>query len=273
MEQADTTTGLRWAVASTIRFPSPPASSANMREDLRCWPEPGRPSGTRSTHVSTTAAGLLMSIFHWRAALPGSQLRSFPLVKASPTKSSEIAYFRQQSASTIPASTTKCRFQPSTISRPATFRPSGSATSPRVFQADHRSIRYVVWLDLQLPRSDRSYGGGSQRLEPETTFKYRVFKNPEHEFVMSVGVSIEWGGTGAKVGADPSTPTHQNVFRQRARRTSRHPVMDQAGRHNRSDRLRHTGQNSTTTLFSVDPDSGDLAADTEFHSRVLNWGA
>src|SRR5947208_7107977 len=42
---------------------------------------------------------------------------------------------------------------------------------------------------------------GFQNLE--TTFKYRVFKNPEHEFVMSVGLSVEWGGTGAQsVGAD-----------------------------------------------------------------------
>jgi hypothetical protein len=50
---------------------------------------------------------------------------------------------------------------------------------------------------------------GFQNLE--TTFKYRVFKNPEHEFVMSVGLSVEWGGTGAQsVGADPFhtyTPT------------------------------------------------------------------
>src|SRR5438105_13486440 len=30
----------------------------------------------------------------------------------------------------------------------------------------------------------------------DTTFKYRVLKDPAHEFVMSVGLSIEWGGTG-----------------------------------------------------------------------------
>src|SRR6202045_4072171 len=42
---------------------------------------------------------------------------------------------------------------------------------------------------------------GFQNLD--TTFKYRVYKNPEHEFVMSVGLSIEWGGTGAaNVGAE-----------------------------------------------------------------------
>src|SRR3979411_711380 len=45
---------------------------------------------------------------------------------------------------------------------------------------------------------------GFQNLD--TTFKYRVFKDPEHEFVMSVGLSVEWGGTGApSVGADPLT--------------------------------------------------------------------
>src|ERR1039458_6817972 len=31
----------------------------------------------------------------------------------------------------------------------------------------------------------------------ETTFKYRLFKNEEHEFVASVGLTIVWGGRGA----------------------------------------------------------------------------
>jgi hypothetical protein len=31
------------------------------------------------------------------------------------------------------------------------------------------------------------------------------------------------------------------------------------------------GRNSTTT-FGIDPDSGALTADTEFHPKVLNWG-
>src|SRR5215470_16389193 len=37
----------------------------------------------------------------------------------------------------------------------------------------------------------------------ETLFKYRVYRNAEHEFVMSVGLGVEWGGTGsAAVGAE-----------------------------------------------------------------------
>ncbi len=47
----------------------------------------------------------------------------------------------------------------------------------------------------------------------ETTFKYRVFKDPAHEFVMSVGLSVEWGGTGAAgVGADPFTTYTPTVY-------------------------------------------------------------
>src|SRR5476651_1240952 len=37
---------------------------------------------------------------------------------------------------------------------------------------------------------------GFQNLE--TGFKYRLLKDPVHEFVMSVGLGIEWGGTGAQ---------------------------------------------------------------------------
>src|SRR5712691_7401515 len=42
---------------------------------------------------------------------------------------------------------------------------------------------------------------GFQNLE--TTFKYRLLKDPVHEFVMSVGLNVEWGRTGAQsVGAE-----------------------------------------------------------------------
>ena len=112
---------------------------------------------------------------------------------------------------------------------------------------------------------------GFQNLE--TTFKYRLFKSPEHEFVMSVGLSVEWGGTGVQsVGADPlntytptlwfgkglgDLPDTLSWIRPVA-------ITGQIG-------YAIPGKNSTTT-FGIDPDSGDLTADTEFHPRVLNWG-
>src|SRR5262245_53536291 len=41
-------------------------------------------------------------------------------------------------------------------------------------------------------------GMGAQGFQNlETTFKYRLFKDTAHEFVMAEGMSIEWGGTGS----------------------------------------------------------------------------
>jgi hypothetical protein len=112
---------------------------------------------------------------------------------------------------------------------------------------------------------------GFQNLE--TTFKYRVFRDPLHEFVMSVGLSVEWGGTGSQsVGADPFntyTPTFYfgkglgdlpdtlSWIRPVA-------ITGQIG-------YAIPGRRSTTT-FGIDPGSGDPTVDTEFHPQVLNWG-
>ena len=107
----------------------------------------------------------------------------------------------------------------------------------------------------------------------ETTFKYRVFKNPEHEFVMSVGLSVEWGGTGASgVGAESFNTYTPTVYFGKGfgdlpdslswiRPVA---VTGQIG-------YAIPGRNSTTT-FGIDPDSGDPTLDTEFNPRVLNWG-
>jgi hypothetical protein len=113
---------------------------------------------------------------------------------------------------------------------------------------------------------------GFQNLE--TTFKYRLFKDPAHEFVMSAGLSVEWGGTGASsVGAEAFnvyTPTFyfgKGLGDLPDTLSWLRPVAitGQVG-------YAIPGRNSTTT-FSIDPDSGELTSDTEFHPKVLNWGA
>ncbi|HLG84184.1 MAG TPA: hypothetical protein VKY22_24495 [Bradyrhizobium sp.] len=113
---------------------------------------------------------------------------------------------------------------------------------------------------------------GFQNLE--TTFKYRVYKNPEHEFVMSLGLSVEWGGTGSStVGADPfNTYTPTFYFGK--------GLGDLPDTFSWIRPVAITGQvgyalpeRNFTTTFGIDPDSGALTADTEFHPRVLNWGA
>jgi hypothetical protein len=112
---------------------------------------------------------------------------------------------------------------------------------------------------------------GFQNLE--TTFKYRIIKDPEREFVMSVGLSVEWGGTGAEsVGADPFNTYTPTLWFGKG-------LGDLPDTLSWLRPVAVTGQvgyaipaRRSTTTFSVDPDSGDLTADTEFHPRVLNWG-
>jgi hypothetical protein len=54
-----------------------------------------------------------------------------------------------------------------------------------------------TWTRLYAPGGPNMKGAsGFQNIE--TGVKYRLFKNPEHEFVMSVGLEIEWGGSGAQ---------------------------------------------------------------------------
>jgi hypothetical protein len=108
----------------------------------------------------------------------------------------------------------------------------------------------------------------------ETTLKYRVLRNPEHEFVLSVGLSVEWGGTGvSSVGADPFNTYTPTVYFGKG-------FGDLPDTLSWLRPLAITGQlgyaipgRKSTTTFGIDPDSGDPTADTEFNPRILNWGA
>jgi hypothetical protein len=130
----------------------------------------------------------------------------------------------------------------------------------------------VTHSHFSAPGGPTGFGAdGFQNLE--TTFKYRLFKDPVHEFVISAGLSIEWGRTGAEsVGAEQfnvytptlyfgkgfgDLPDTLSWIRPVA-------VTGQVG-------YAIPGRRSTTT-FGVDPDTGDPTVDTEFHPRVLNWG-
>ena len=95
-----------------------------------------------------------------------------------------------------------------------------------------------TWSRLYAPGGPTMNGAsGFQNLA--TLFKYRLFKNPEHEFVMSAGLEIEWGRTGAQgVGAEPFnvyTPTL--FFWQRIRRSPHQIELGAAIRDNRPSRV------------------------------------
>jgi hypothetical protein len=131
------------------------------------------------------------------------------------------------------------------------------------------------------PTWSRLYGPGGPTINGargfqnlETTFKYRVFKNAEHEFVMSVGLQIEWGGSGAQdVGSERITTYTPTVYFGKG-------FGDLPSSLNWARPVAITGQvgysipgvSHVTTAF-VDPDSGEQAIDTEFNPRILNWGA
>jgi hypothetical protein len=112
---------------------------------------------------------------------------------------------------------------------------------------------------------------GFQNLD--TTFKYRVFKNAEHEFVMSVGLSVEWGGTGAaNVGAETFNTYVPNIYFGKG-------LGDLPDTLSWIRPVAVTGQvgyaipaRNFTTTFGIDPDTGNQTVDTELHPRVLNWG-
>jgi len=126
-----------------------------------------------------------------------------------------------------------------------------------------------TWTRLYAPGGPMMNGAsGFQNIE--TTFKYRVFKNAEHEFVASVGLNIEWGGSGAQdVGAERFSVYTPTLYFGKG-------FGDLPASMGWARPFALTGQvgyaipGSSTTVI-VDPDSGDV--DTEFNPRVLVWGA
>ena len=54
------------------------------------------------------------------------------------------------------------------------------------------------WTRLDTPDSQRTSGFGNLG----TTVQYQFMNNAPHEFAMSAGIGVEWGGTGAKALAD-----------------------------------------------------------------------
>jgi hypothetical protein len=129
-----------------------------------------------------------------------------------------------------------------------------------------------TWSRLHAPGGPAMNGAhGFQNFE--TTFKYRLFKNPEHEFIMSAGLEIEWGESGAQdVGAERFTVYTPTLYFGKG-------LGDLPASLNWARPFAITGQVgyaipgvSQTTTSSIDADTGEQNIDTEFHPRVLNWG-
>jgi hypothetical protein len=107
----------------------------------------------------------------------------------------------------------------------------------------------------------------------ETTFKYQFLTWPQSEFVVSAGVSVEWGRTGnASVGAEKFHTVTPTLYVGKG-------LGDLPASFGFLRAFGLTGQVgysvpawSRTVTTSIDPDSGDLSFDEERHPRFLKYG-
>jgi hypothetical protein len=108
----------------------------------------------------------------------------------------------------------------------------------------------------------------------ETSFKWQFLTLPEHEFVMSAALNVEWGGTGAQsVGAERFNVYTPTLFfgkgfgdlPQSAGWFRAFAITGQVG-------YAIPAQRSTVNSIDIDPDTGAVIADIEVHPDVLVWG-
>jgi hypothetical protein len=137
---------------------------------------------------------------------------------------------------------------------------------------DFALIVTPTWTHLYAPGGPAGNGAsGFQNLE--TTAKYRFYKNPEHEFIMSVGLVAEWANTGAKALDVDTFTTYTPTF------------YFGKGFGDLPDTVwwmrpfAVTGvvgyaipSRSHTIVPTIDPDSGDVVGVSAPNPRFLNWG-
>jgi hypothetical protein len=120
-----------------------------------------------------------------------------------------------------------------------------------------------TWSHIYAPGGPMGFGAsGFQNIE--TTFKYRIYKNAEHEFVASVGLNIEWGGSGAQdVGADRFT-TYTPTFYFGKGFGDLPASISWARPFAITGQFGYAIPSSSVTVTDTD---------TEFNPRVMTWGA
>jgi hypothetical protein len=130
-----------------------------------------------------------------------------------------------------------------------------------------------TWSRLYAPGGLTMNGArGFQNVE--TLFKYRLYKNAEHEFVLSAGLEIEWGGSGAQgVGAERFNVYTPTLYFGKG-------FGDLPPSMNWARPFAITGQFgysipgvSKVVTATVDPDTLEQDIDSEYIPRVFNWGA
>jgi hypothetical protein len=128
-----------------------------------------------------------------------------------------------------------------------------------------------TWTHLYAPGGPTGTGAsGFQNLD--TTFKYRFYKDAAHELIMSVGLSIEWGGSGAEgVGADRFTTYTPTFFFGKGFGD----LPDQiwwARPIALTGTVGYSIPGSAQTVTSTVDDAGNVSTDIALNPQFLNWG-
>jgi hypothetical protein len=109
----------------------------------------------------------------------------------------------------------------------------------------------------------------------ETTLKYQFITDPQHEFVASVGVSAEWGNTGARsIGAESFTTVTPTLWFGKGFGDLPHE-LDWARPFAVTGQLGYAipGSAKRVTFTGFDEDTGLPDFDVDHHPRYLVWGA
>jgi hypothetical protein len=209
---------------------------------------------------------------HLRAALCGA---AATLTSVGPTLSHEIVgnrFFPATLTIDDPGVNDELAFPTVAISKtgddPSFKQLDASAEFAKRITDDFAIAVGPTWSRLYAPGGPTMNGAsGFQNLA--TLFKYRLFKSPEHEFVMSAGLEIEWGRTGAqRVGAEPFNVYTPTLLFGKG-------FGDLPSSVNWARPFAITGQvgysiPASKQTVTFDPDTGE--ADTEFNPRVLVGG-
>jgi hypothetical protein len=107
----------------------------------------------------------------------------------------------------------------------------------------------------------------------ETTFKYQAITNAPHEFILSAGLSVEWGNTGARAIGENFTTLTPTIWFGKG-------FGDLPNSLNWARPFAVTGQvgyaipasAKKVTFAGFEEDTGQPSFDVEHHPRFVSWG-
>jgi hypothetical protein len=107
----------------------------------------------------------------------------------------------------------------------------------------------------------------------ETTFKYQAITNAPHEFILSAGLGVEWGNTGARAIGENFTTLTPTIWFGKG-------FGDLPNSLNWARPFAVTGQvgyaipasAKKVTFTGFDEDTGQPSFDVEHHPRFVSWG-